>query len=207
MALPFVPTVVKVTFSGTIGGSSCINILHFQYSGAGELTDANADAYAVDFGGLWDSFTSVNTTGTYTHSDTIVEDLSSATAGVGAAGSAVAGGGTSSAVDAALCCLVTHTIARRYRGGHPRTYLPAMSRELMSSDRVWAAPDIVLQQSAWDSFIAGCVSASEGANPMAAFVSVSYFSGGVPRLVPLIDVIAGSTVEPVYATQRRRIGR
>lgn len=206
--LPAAHGVVKLTIGGAIGSSVWACRLHFLMDTTAGIDNSQATQIAVSgmaaattlfSGSLWNANTSVTSC--------LTEDLTSTSGGVGAASGSGHGTGSGSPPPAQNCTLVKHLIARRYRGGHPRTYLPSGDTTSMATSNTWNTTDVAALQTKWDNFINAILSTTVTGNTVAAYVNVSYYSGHALRSSPVIDAIEGSTVEAMIATQRRRVGR
>ena len=202
--LPPVPLVSKAVIAGTVGGTTWANIFHFLWDTAPTNTNMQelADQCFIDYC----TNLPLNWSNGFTATSCITEDLSSSPALPGShVGSAT--GTSSSSISAGTAMLVKHIIARRYRGGHPRTYMPPPGSGSMTDDDRWTTAVVTAQQGYFDDFIGTLLGHSFTANTLDAYVNVSYYSGGSLRVTPVVDVIAGSIVVRTVATQRRRIGR
>jgi hypothetical protein len=206
-ALPPVDAVVRTAVEGTISGSAYANIFHWSYDSTGELTNANCNQLAEFVLTGYGTLLTAGFPDYVVASNCEVTDLSSASAGVGSYSGTFPGGGPSTAVPASACTLVKHYIARRYRGGHPRTYLPPQVESAMSDPHNWGPTYTASIQTAWDAFTHGVMNAETTGFEITGLVNVSYYSGHVLRPTPVVDVITGSSVEGPIATQRRRLGR
>jgi hypothetical protein len=133
---------------------------------------------------------------------TTVLDLSSNMGGQGTAGGVTGGSRAGAVLAAATAVVVTKHVARHYRGGHPRTYLPLGVASDLDQGR-WQNPFPGDVQTAWAAFIADCVTAGSGCT-ITGEISVSYFNGRALRVVPVKDPIVSYSVSPLVGSQRRR---
>lgn len=206
MTLPAVPGVLRIALRGAFGTGEWANIYHFAFSG-GPATDPDCATMASQTRTAWGT----NFLGAYppivTLTSVTVEDLTSSSAGVGAWAGSDIGTGTSRPVPANVCMLVKHTIGRRYRGGHPRTYLPGPNDAILSTPTQWDASAVATIQGFFNTFISDVETTTLPSITFPLHVSVSYFTGHSQRLTPVVDPVLGSTVETMVATQRRRVGR
>src|SRR5581483_1350868 len=190
--LPAVTNVIKASLEWSI--SSDVNArtgLFFEYSGS-PPNNAACSAFASDIyaafaanNGDWDVDTSLI--------GCEVIDLSSVSGGVGIHSGSVPGS-LSSPISGSSSVLANYLIARRYRGGRPRSYFPFGDASVVGNRQTWEATIIT-------------------------HVNVSYYDGftvvtspttgrarNVPRLrtTPLVDTIVGFNVSTRIANQRRR---
>ncbi len=219
-ALPPVPNVLKVSLVWAVGDDPiAYNNLHWAYSG-GPPSNADCATIAGDvrssiIAGIL-PVTRITTAILFTR----VTDLTSPSAGVGESHGGAAGGLTGQSLPNDVCVLANAHIARRYRGGKPRAYLPIGAAQYVDTTGDWIAADVTTMNTAWSAFIAYVSSLTVGTTTLGSSVNVSYYSGftnvpyGVPtryRRVPTlrsggphIDPITSWSINPVPATQRRR---
>lgn len=204
-ALPPVPKVIKTAINGLYGDASWANILHWLYTGAGG-SQADMVTFATT---VIDAF--VNDllphlhTGVHT-SDVVATDLTSSTAPEATVINVQNGGAIGTGMAANTATVISHKIARRYRGGHPRTYLVGMETGNMTNFQQWAGAWLATIETAWNAFVTDCESGVPASLGTITPVSVSYRSGGVARVAPVIDVITASAVQGRVCSQRRRLG-
>jgi hypothetical protein len=110
---------------------------------------------------------------------------------------------------ASVAMVVSKTISRRYRGGHPRNYLPWGTAGTMASGSTidWDSgfvADCVTKYSTW---LAGVSGYTFGGTTFGDLVSVSYVNAGARRVTPVVDTITGYDVRTRICSQRRRLGR
>lgn len=204
--LPVVANVLKAQQGWHVGNNiRAENVLHFQYSG-GPPTATACAALAADiqaaFVTAWKTLTHPsNSIGTCT-----VTDIASTTGAQGTGGAVTAGTLTSShELTASAAFVMNHQIARRYRGGKPRTYLPVYASEELLTPGTWTATNVTGGASAWSTMMTTILSSSSGGVTLTAFVCVSYFTGGSLRGTPLVEVVQQSVGRTTVGSQRRRL--
>lgn len=204
--LPPVPNTIKVQQGWHVGNNvRAENVLHFEVSG-GPPSATVCAALAADIAGQfvtsWKSLTHPsNSIGTCT-----VTDISSTSGLSGVGGTVTAGTLASSHVLIASSSVVmNHQIARRYRGGHPRSYLPVYASEELQSPGTWSATNVSGANSTWASMITAILAFSSGGVSISSFVCVSYYAGGALRATPLVETITSSLASSKVGSQRRRI--
>jgi len=123
--------------------------------------------------------------------------------------------------NAGLAAIVKFRINRRYRGGHPRFYMPGPPNTQLTTSQTWSAAYIAGVATHFASFVAASVLAPPANFGILAQVNVSYFLGftnrtfpsgrtrPVPtlRVTPLQDVVVSYSGNPIVAQQRRRNGQ
>lgn len=203
-ARPNVPNVLKVEFNWTQDGIPAANIKYVLYSG-GPPSPADCNAIALHLeDAMWGTAMGLFPS-TTEMVGTVVTDLTSDTGSVGTSSGTGAGTASSDACPANCCVLVDHTIARRYRGGHPRSYYPPPAQNGLLTPSTWQG-SIVTDFAALEAAYALVASTYlAGTTQLVYNVNVSYVTGGAPRVVPVVDQITGSVVSGIIRTQRRRL--
>jgi hypothetical protein len=215
--LPAVPNVLKASLDWSISSDvSARTGLFFSYSGT-EPNNAACTALAGDIyaafavnNGDWDVDTSLI--------GCEVIDLSSTTGGVGLHSGSVPGSLTQP-ISGASSVLANYLIARRYRGGRPRSYWPFGDASVVGNRQTWEATFITGVTTHLTAAFGAVIGATSGGTTITNHVNVSYYDGftvvtspttgrarNVPKLrsVPLVDAIVGFNVATRIANQRRR---
>jgi hypothetical protein len=221
-ALPAVPNVLQVKFRHTLGSDlDCLVRLFFSYTGTAPSNSVCA-TLASDFGGAWNSHLKALCSADVTLNDMTVTDLTSATAGKGQTTESIVGTRSGTAFSANTAVLVNYGIARRYRGGRPRSYWPFFVDSDLGDPQTWVGGSVTAAQTAYDAFITACDAISESGTVIANHVNVSYYHGfaestnpitgrtrdiPTPRASAIIDTITSSNVSEKPASQRRRLGK
>lgn len=219
-ALPPVPSVIKLRLHYDVGtDANAVTVLHVSYLGPAPTSGAMS-TFCTSVDALtaaeWPIYLDTETT--YLGNDAV--DLSSALGGSGSHGTSVAGTRATTPMGAATCVLVSYPIARRYRGGKPRSYLPWGTAEDLATRNTWSGGAVTAFHTGW-SAIQNAISAAFpiGAATFESFVAVSYYgppnrtitgsTGRVrtistTRATPLVDILGTFSVSPKVASQRRR---
>ena len=218
-ALPSVPNVVKIIVNGLTGAAIdrvWNNILHASYSGA-VPSESILSSIAQQIWNAWvDTGPIVLQTADTSLNSVEVIDLSSDTAASGFyddGGEPAIGTNGEDPLPAQVCTLISYDQSRRYRGGHPRTYLNAGGDGNLLTMNQWNSGYITDVLSAWGDVMTGLSTASSGGFSLTGMVCVSYVDREVNpvapyrRTVPLVEPILGFTPDELVATQRRRVGR
>jgi hypothetical protein len=203
--LPPVPGCVRVELLWTQNGVPAANILHATYTGgAPSSDDCTALASAIDAAfwtdalkGYYSSFTVL--------AGVRVTDIATDTGASGEYSDGSAGTISDEGVGAQMCIMVNYSIARRYRGGHPRTYYPGLSNEYLESPQTWDVEGINAINSAASDMNGVLASATAGTTDLSGQVCVSYATGNAPRVDPLVEAITGFVTNGQVKTQRRRL--
>jgi hypothetical protein len=113
---------------------------------------------------------------------------------------------------------VEYGIARRYRGGKPRSYFPFGVAGDYATDATWSGSLVTAVNSGVTAFYAAIAALSIGAMGTLAHVNLSYYKGftnvtnpsGRERAVPtyrssaLLDTVTGYSAKTVMGSQKRR---
>ncbi len=209
--LPSPGMVVKLNLKYHNEDAAAENILHFQYTNPSQATVAN-------LGGLW-AYMQADLLAPYVGAslasvvmdEAVLTDLSSSSGAIYSTVPSFGGTNTGAAIAAQNAVVVQHTIQRRYRGGHPRTYMMvgASGDLATSSIKDWQPSFLTNIQSGWTAFDALFPFSTAGG--IWSRCSVSYYEtvGGVRtlRTTPLVDQILASVAKSRVCSQRRRLGK
>jgi hypothetical protein len=149
-----------------------------------------------------------------------ITDLSSPTGAVGESTTGpITGTEVGLALPAATSVLINYGLDRRYRGGHPRTYVPAFTIEDLDTEQTWLGASLTAFLPAWTDFIESAVGSMWAGGGTPTNVNVSYFEGftavqnpitlrwrNVPkvRTTPVVDTVATISANPAPCFQTRR---
>lgn len=205
--LPPVPQVLKIQILGTNEGQNWANVFHAKYTG-GPPTAAECAALADDFLGNYASNVMPHVGEAWVLQECKVTDLTSDTSNAGEATGSTAGSLIGPTWSAQVACCVSWPIARRYRGGHPRTYFPPGLETDSLDTSHWKPAYLANIQAAALAFQVGVDVTAEGSVTACKLGCVSYVLAGAPRDVPLFfPFTGGPAVHSRIDTQRRRLGR
>ncbi len=204
-SLPPVAQVCKVVVRGSFDDTPWNNIFHLQYSGlAPNATDLNTMATNV-LGAYTTAFAPLMAAG-LPISECQISDLTSATAAQGEATVGTAGTRVGAANPASVAAVISWHINLRYRGGHPRTYVPAGTNDDLLNFTTWTSAFVTELDAAAGTFKSAMDALVTGATTYKLCI-VSYQSGGAPRPQPLPFQINAHSVDSRVDTQRRRLGK
>jgi hypothetical protein len=111
------------------------------------------------------------------------------------------------AMTAETAVLINFVIARKYRGGKPRIYIPAGSGTQLNNPVQWQSTFTSAFESAFTNFVNSLLGVG-GLGPTVDYLAnVSYYSGKTERPTPVVDKILSWSVNGIPASQRRRMGR
>lgn len=205
-ALPFVPYMLKLEVTGTLGSGEFTNIFHVGGSTA-EWTVSDIDAATSHLGSTL-GYIYTNDGGTdLTVTELVATDLTSDTSPRVVSTPGWTGSRSGISAPASSCVLVSWGVSRRWRGGHPRTYFPLGDAALMLDSTTWDTSFLEQVSSDVGSFIEaiyGCPLPA-GSSPFPA--AISYYTGGELRTTPYVDAITSSSTKSRICSQRRRLGK
>ncbi len=216
-ALPPVANVVRVDVLFSLPGDPNAEFRKFfHYVGA--LSQADAQAWVSAIHAAFNTRMASQLYAGVTQKQTTLTDLTSASApqALDATPHAMANANTS--LPSGLAMVIKDRIARRYRGGHPKTYLPGIPNANLVGGNQWSAGGMAGVLAAWNLWISDCLNAVPALAAPASEVNVSWYQGfhvvvlpsqrtrNVPTLrpVPVVDTILAHSINSTAASQRRR---
>lgn len=209
--LPPAPKVLRVRLIGTSQTRPWVNVLHVRYT-TGSPSTADCNTYASNISSYWNSsIAPVVTTQTQLNSVEVL-DLDTDHGNIYVNNTVRTGTkvGSSYAPTNTACC-VSWKILRRYRGGHPRTYVAGVLFSDMVNGTTWSGTYVTAMSAAWNAFLTS-VNSMTGTNSPFFLCNVSYYKAhqGYPndvRPVPQLDDIQSATVHTRIDSMRRRTGK
>jgi hypothetical protein len=202
------------TTSGTEMGSR----FYLSYSGSAP-TSANCDTLGTDIGTAWASNISPVVYVNIGLAEVDVLDIASNSGNFGTVAVSHAGSMTGGTLTSNAATNVEFDIARRYRGGKPRMFLPPPDDTSLTSQDKFTAGFIAAVNTAVEGFFSDIEALTVGSMGTLAHVNVSYYSGftnvtnssGRTRAAPKyrtptakVDTITGYACKAVVGSQRRR---
>jgi hypothetical protein len=221
VTLPPAGDVVKIRLDWTTGNPDNISSsFYMAYSGVGTDPD-DLTVIAVGVANAYDAhLVSLCSTG-ITLDEVTVIDCSEAPGMQGTDTASVAGTRAGNIPTDAAALNVKQTIARHYRGGKPKMFLPFGVVGDQSNPNVWDAALLTAFNTQWAAFITALKAISGAALTLTGQVGVSYYKGltakvngttgrtyyvPTPRAEPVIDPIISAQAQGRIASQRRRRG-
>jgi len=203
--LPDAAAIVRVRVVGTVNGTPFNNIFHLQYSGAApSVSQLNAlctsvlSAWATNFSPLCPSSVVL--------ASADAQDLTNSAAATGSATNTTAGSRSGTAMPNNVAACVSWKINTRYRGGHPRTYLPAAVIADVSGGNRWTDAFVTAADTAITAFLTAMNAITEGGATY-RMVCLSYVRSRVRLTVPVPYTIQSGLLDHRPDTQRKRLGR
>jgi hypothetical protein len=207
---------VRLIYSDDAGNEAGSRF-YLSYAGAAP-TAATLDTLASDIAGLFntDLWQYVNQVWTFTEVDIL--DIATDAGASGTWSGSHSGGNTGAIISANAAINVEYLIARRYRGGKPRMYLPPASDAQMLNSAKWEPSFTASVQTSFATFMTAVEALTPGTLTALTHVNLSYYKGfvnvenssGRERAAPtyrssaLLDTVTGYSVKQVIGSQRRR---
>ena len=216
--LPSPGPIVKLNINWGVDGDSMAETIHYyRYtSGAPSAADLSAFANVVVSNGQ-DGFQALCNDQVGMLACT-ARDLSSPMGNEATAGTPWLGTRGTALTPPGAAMVISHSISRHYRGGHPRSYLPLGVSGDISTAGFWSDAFVIASDAGWGSFNAANI-VTEGSLVIQDLVNVSFYgppnrvitgSGGRVRTVstvrgvPIVDHVTGHNARKVIGSQRRR---
>ena len=199
--------VVKTTFHGTYGTDSAGFRMFWGLAPSGYPYTSTALASFAD--AVFDAFqTNVLSmlTSHWTLNSVVAEDLSVTGTEIGVSSRAADSGAQSGIVSANDAIVISFHIPSKYRGGHPRQYLPCFGSGSIDTPTSWKATDTAALGTAYVNFVSDVITSS------AAVALGTTHHGALrhnPASTPPWDwyTVASYAVQGRIGSQRRRVPR
>jgi len=219
-ALPTVAKTVRLAFEGLTGADTpWVTRTHYTYAAtAPTATDLNT--FCESCATLWETDVSPWMHENDTLTNIVAVDLSSDTAAEGSYTDTIAGELTGDQLPGDTAMIVSYTILRRYRGGHPRGYWRVGNGDAVINPSEWDPTFLGNAGGGVSLLLAGITGAGWAGAGTINQTNVSYYSGftavenpltlryrNVPKLRvggPVIDVVTGYIPREPLGSQRRR---
>ena len=191
--------------------------LFFQYTGANPSV-ADLAGLATTIGNSWNTNIAPLCSSFVVLTGVQVTDLNSSSGAQALQPRSNAGTRAGSAMSPGIAACVRFKIARRYRGGHPRMYLPAGMSADVDVPGTWKSTFVSAVAGGFLSFIQADILAPPASLGTLTHVNVSYFQGFTNKTFPsgrihpvptlrfaaVIDPVLAYLCNPKVASQRRR---
>jgi hypothetical protein len=188
-----------------------------SYSGSAP-TPGNCASLATGVAAAWNTNLAPLIIHTYALTEVDVIDIATVTGSSGQWTGDDAGGDSGTPIASQVATNVEFGIARRYRGGKPRMFMPPPSTAAKLNDGSWTTTFVGEVNTAIAAFFAEIEALSIGSVGTLAHVNLSYYSGftnhtntsGRERAVPtyrttaLVDTVNGYSTKQRMGSQRRR---
>lgn len=194
--LPDVPGVIRVRLIGALGDLADVGTRFFvKYSGT-PPTNAELLTWATAIGTAWATDIAPLVNADYTLTGVVCEDLTTTSSAIADAVVSHVGTRSGTATTAAACVVVNYDIARRYRGGHPRSYWYMGVEADIATVQEWGGSFITAVDSGVAAFLTAVFGAGWSGAGTLDQVSVGYYGPTVayPRgFIPVTNPVTGRT--------------
>lgn len=215
--LPASPCIRVRMIYNTVAAADAGNRLYFSYSGSAP-TAANCVTLASDIESAWATNLKPLISNDYALVEVDVLDIATDSGAFGTWTGDVVGTRTGTPPPVQCAMNVEFNIARRYRGGKPRCFLPAGIESDLLAPNTWTESFLSAVETGFSGFITAVEALSVGAVGTLQHVNLSYYKGftnitnssGRERAVPtyrataLVDSITGYAVKQIIGSQKRR---
>lgn len=216
-SLPNVAKVVRCDWHFSLGSDNNAQVrAFFQYGGA--LSQADAATWVGSMATAWVNRMIPNQTNNLSLLSTVLTDLTGPAAAQAISSTTATGAIADSVVPAGTALVIKRRVGRRFRGGHPRMYIPALSNGNLATAQTWAAAFLTTMVTAYNNLVSDILNAVPVAAAPASEVQVSYFQGFTnktfpsgrtrpvpsPRPAAVVDLVLSHSANSKVASQRRR---
>jgi hypothetical protein len=210
--------VVRLDLFFSYGANTRVrNRIFFTYAGAGP-SNADMTTWLATVHGSWNTNMAPVTNASLTLTQVEGTDLASASGAQVITTTSRVGTLAGTALPAQAAMVIKFKVNRRYRGGHPRFYLPGRVTADLASTVAWTAGAASGVATAWAAFIAACTTTPPATFGAMSHANVSYFTGFTnktfpsgrtraipnPRGTPTVDAVQSYSVNGNLGSQRRR---
>lgn len=223
VALPAVAQVIKVQYVYSVGEDANAQVaLHFGYSETSPPGQSGMDSLVGAIHPNYNSNIKPLVANNVILHQIIATDLSSATGAVGVwAGSEAGTRGSTGLLSGETAMLMNEKVARRYKGGHPRSYWPWGLASDLNDQQTWTSTFVQACHDGWAAHLSA-ITSHTGPPTITGLVNVRYWSGGTwiqkhngdwfekPNPIsggPVSEPVTAWTFNPKPASQRRRMVR
>ena len=202
--------VAKLIYNGASGGVQVANVMHWAKDSRTAFTQGEIGALATAARSNFVQHFIPHIHPDYALGSVDAIDLTSEVGVVAAVGGSTPGTAAGARLPSSAAVCITWKISRRYRGGHPRTYLaPPGDVVLTASPNTWD-PDFVTAIEGAALAFRNALNTTVGGAP-GELVCVHRYrtnSEGIREILkpPLVDVYVDSSVDTRVDSQRRRLG-
>lgn len=218
-ALPDAPQVLKVEYLFSWDEDTLLKCREFfRYTG-GPPTDADLTTWSTTITTAWDAEMKGLHSSHVVLTGVKVTDLTSPTSAVGENLIDITGTRSGAPMGAENAVLISQQVHRRYRGGHPRMYLPLGVEGDLADAQTWGPTFRSAVETDRAAFLAAITGTLPSGLSSVVQCNVSYYAGftvhtgttgrarnvSTPRSSPLVDVVVAEIVRAGIAVIRKRL--
>lgn len=206
VALPPVPGTAKIVIKQSLAGVNVFNVMHAFTSSGQPATANDLTNLATAIRASWVANVIPLQVAQLALTDVTCTDLSSDTGPEATITGNTPGTAAATALPANVAICWSWKISRRYRGGHPRTYIGGIPSSVLSNANT-IIPSVQTQHIAAGTALRQAVNGAQTATGNWGLCVVHYRRAKVILPVPLTSVVNGVGVDTRLDSQRRRLGR
>lgn len=200
---------VRVAVVGVLRGQNAANIFHFQLTTSGTIAQADLDtwltnllaAFKTRFQNLLPSDYTFSYGKAVLYAPGGGELVSTITP------TAWSGNSASASPQGSVAAVLSWQSGVYWRGGKPRTYLPAYNSAVTANTDTLTAAARTSLATAGNGLRTDANALTTGTITGTSFGFVSFRSGNAERGTPLFFAIVGCVIHPRVGSQRRRLGK
>jgi hypothetical protein len=223
--LPIISNHLQIKLTHSQGGSTnIVNRYNYRYGGSAPTATA-CYTVAQDVNAAWVSYMKPVLSNEFYLQRVDVTDLGSATGATNYYGVSQGGAATGPVLPPNDCAVIQHHIGRRFRGGHPRTYLSGLQESDVTNDGHYGPGIGGILLGAFQQFVNAIAALNVGTLGQLSAIAISYYKGfkvvteasgrarNVPQLrvdstgkpAPVVDPVIGYSIRPEIGGQSRRV--
>lgn len=215
--LPVVPSTIRFTLQYTWGGNpNVLNRFFMKYTNP--PSQADMTTLCTKIGTSWNTRMAPLVPAALVLLEVGGDDLGSKTGTNVVVSVDHPGTGAGTGLTAGACCIQSAQVSFKYRGGHPRVYLPALDASHLNDANTWSVAAIGLVGTAWTGILADLASSPPVGVGALSQVAVHAYSSNPadfpsghpttpapwPLATPVTYPINSWTTNPQVGSQRRR---
>jgi hypothetical protein len=204
--LPHAPGIAKIIIKQTLAGVNVYNIMHARAQGGSAWSGTECANMATAVRSAWVTNVIPLQASSLTLTDVQVVDLTSDTGNEGTASGTTNGTAVGTALSSNVAITWSWKIGRRYRGGHPRTYIAGCPQSAQTTPNTILASAITAHTNAATAIKNAITGVTVGGN-LAEFVVLHYYRDKTLLDPPDYSYITSVSVDSRLDSQRRRLGR
>ena len=174
--LPSVPNVLVIQLKFTVGNANVLSRVHVRNASASPSRD-DLNAYAANIDAAIGTRLIALFSVQVKTVEVMVTDLTSMSAARGIAPGRQVGTRPGLPNGAAVAALINFRVARRYRGGKPRVYVPFFVSSDLTPGLRWSDGAFAEGTASWGAFMSGVLTCTPPALRVVEQVNVSYYEG------------------------------
>jgi hypothetical protein len=200
-----------VQYGGTYLSTIWINVFYMIYANTLPV-DADLSSIATTLRAAWLSAFGPYVSTNCSLTQVIVQDVSRNPGAVGTNTIAASGSSGAGGAPANVSLAISKRVARRYRGGHPRLYMPGIPTNVTTDGRTLTTTALANWQAAATAWFTACNAANSTSTGACKLANVGYYyvptphAKPIPRPSPIVELISAVTVNNRLDSQRGRLG-